>query len=72
MPCRARVLENLVIVPALVRLITEEMNGRVLHAGDVLLRREVLQTVGFVPPSGEDVKGDLATDGKADLVFYAD
>ena len=61
----ARVLENLVVVAALVGLVAEEVDGAVLDAADLLLGFDVLQAVGLVPASGEDVKGDLAADGVA-------
>lgn len=59
----ARVLEDLVVVAALVGLVAEEVDGAVLDAADLLLGFDVLQAVGLVPASGEDVKGDLAADG---------
>jgi hypothetical protein len=61
----ARVLEDLVVVAALVGLVAEEVDGAVLDAADLLLGFDVLQAVGLVPASGEDVKGDLAADGVA-------
>jgi hypothetical protein len=61
----ARVLENLVIVAALVRLVAEEVDGAVLDAADLLLGFHVLQAVRLVPAGGEDVEGDLAADGVA-------
>jgi hypothetical protein len=61
----ARILENLVVVAALVRLVAEEMDGAVLDAADLLLGFHVLQAVRLVPAGGEDVEGDLAADGVA-------
>lgn len=61
----ARVLEDLVVVAALVGLVAEEVDGAVLDAADLVLGFDVLQAVGLVPASGEDVKGDLAADGVA-------
>lgn len=61
----ARVLEDLVVVAALVGLVAEEVDGAVLDAADLLLGFDVLQAVGLVPASGEDVEGDLAADGVA-------
>ena len=61
----AGVLEDLVVVAALVRLVAEEVDGAVLDAADLLLGFDVLQAVGLVPASGEDVEGDLAADGVA-------
>ena len=61
----AGVLEDLVVVAALVGLVAEEVDGAVLDAADLLLGFDVLQAVGLVPASGEDVEGDLAADGVA-------
>jgi len=61
----ARVLEDLVVVAALVGLVAEEVDGPVLDAADLLLGFDMLQAVGLVPASGEDVEGDLAADGVA-------
>jgi hypothetical protein len=65
-----RVLENLVIVAALVRLVAEEVDGAVLDAAGLLLGFDVLQAVRLVPAGGEDVEGDLAADGVAVVVRY--
>jgi hypothetical protein len=58
----ARVLEDLVVVAALVRLVAEEVDLGVLDAGDLLLGLDVLQAVSLVPAGREDVKGDLSAD----------
>ena len=60
---RAAILENLVVVAALVRLVAEEMDGGVVDAADVLLVQDVLEAVGLVPTGGENIEGDLPTDG---------
>lgn len=60
---RARVLVNLIVVAALVRLVAKEVDGAVLDAADLLLGFHVLQAVRLVPARGEDVEGDLAADG---------
>ena len=65
MSCRSLVLINFIIIPALVRLVAKEVNRRVLDAANVLFFFEMLQAVSFVPAGGEDVEGDLATDGVA-------
>lgn len=60
----ALVLVDLVIIAALVRLITEEVDRRVVDATrQVLLILDVLQAVRLVPASWEDIKGDLTTNG---------
>jgi hypothetical protein len=61
----ARVLKDLVVVAALVRLVAEEVDGVVLDAGDLLLGFHVLQAVRLVPSSRKNVEGDLAADGVA-------
>jgi hypothetical protein len=63
----ARVLEDLVVVAALVGLVAEEVDGAVLDAADLLLGFDVLQAVGLIPASGEDIEGNLAADGVAVL-----
>ena len=64
----ARVLEDLVVVAALVRLVAEEVDGAVLDATDLLLCFHVLQAVGLVPSSREDIEGDLPADGVSVMV----
>ena len=65
---RSRVIVDLIIVPALVCLVTEEMYRRVCHAAWLLgLVLEMLKAIGLVPASGEDVEGDLAADGIPDI-----
>ena len=54
---------NLPIVSAFVCLVAEEMDSGVIGTGDIFLRSNVLQAVGFVPADGEDVEGDLAANG---------
>ena len=61
----ARVLKDLIVVAALVRLVAEEVDGAVLDAADLLLGFHVLQAVRLVPSSREDIEGDLAADGVA-------
>lgn len=61
---RSLVLVDLVVVAALVRLVAEEVDGRVVDAvRQVLLVLDVLQTVRLVPAGGKDVEGELAADG---------
>lgn len=50
-----RVLVDLVVVTALVCLVTEEVNRRVLGS-KLLLGLDMLQAVCLVPTSGEDVE----------------
>lgn len=59
------ILINLVVVAAFVGLVAEEVNGRVLDAGNILLRCQVLEAVGFIPAGREDVEGDLPANGEA-------
>lgn len=66
MPDRPLVLVDLVVVAALVRLVTEEVDSRKVDAvGQVLVGLDVLQAVRLVPARGEDVEGYLAADGVA-------
>lgn len=55
---------NLVIIPAGKALVTEEMDGLVVDAGNLLLGSDMLQTIRLVPASGKNIKGDLAADGE--------
>lgn len=64
-----RVAEDLVVVAALEGLVAEEVDRLVLDAAWPLgLALQVLQAVGLVPAVGEDVEGDLATDGEPVVV----
>lgn len=57
---------DFVVVAALVGLVTEEVNVLVLDAAGLLgVVFEVSQAVGLVPSVGEDVEGDLTTNGEA-------
>ena len=63
MPDRPPILINLVVIPALVALVPEEMDGRVLDPAPLLLRLDVAQAVRLVPAGGKRVERDLAADG---------
>lgn len=63
---RTRILKDLVVVAALVGLVAEEVDFRVFDARDFFLLGQVLQAVGLVPASREDVEGDLSTNGVPD------
>lgn len=65
---RARVRVDLIVIATGEALVTEEVDGLIVHSGDALLGRDVLQAVGLVPASGEDVERYLATNGEA--VFH--
>lgn len=54
---------DFVVVASGEGLVTEEVDRLVLDTGDVLLGLDMLQTIGFVPASGENVERDLTTDG---------
>lgn len=57
---------DLEVVAALKGLVAEEVDVLVGDSVGLLgLVLEVLQAVGLVPAGGEDVEGDLATDGEA-------
>ena len=60
----ARIAVDLPVVPAFVRLVTEEMNVSILDsAWEILLILQVLEAIGLIPALGEDIEGDLAADG---------
>lgn len=64
------VAEDLVVVAALERLVSEEMDLLVADSVGLLgLVFKVVQAVGLVPAGGEDVEGDLAADGEAACMF---
>ena len=69
MPHRPCILKNLIIIPALVRLIAKEMNRRVLDPTALLFRLHVFQAVRLVPARGEDIKGELAPDAEREAVL---
>jgi hypothetical protein len=59
------VIVDFPVVSARERLVAKEMDGLVLDAAGLLrLVLEVLEAVGLVPAIGEDVEGDLATNGE--------
>ena len=69
---RARVLVDLVVVTALVRLVTEEVNRLVIDAAwHILLALDVLQAIRLVPAHGEDVERDLTSDGVTRSIMLA-
>lgn len=56
---------DFVVVAALEGLVAEKVDGLVGDAVGLLgLVLEVLQAVGLVPAGGEDIEGDLATNGE--------
>ena len=61
----AGVAEDLIVVAALEGLVAEEVDGLVLDAALLGLVLEVVEAIGLVPASGEDIEGDLATNGEA-------
>lgn len=62
---RARVGVDLIVIATDETFVTEEVDGLVIHSGDTLLGRDVLQAIGLVPASGEDIERDLTTNGEA-------
>ena len=62
MPSRPLILIDLPVIASLVGLVPEEVYRRVLDPGQVFLRLEMLEAVGFVPTGGENIEGDLAAD----------
>lgn len=62
-----RVLIDLVVIAALHCLVTEEVDGLVVHPSrHILVILNVLQAVCLVPACREDVEGDLTADGVAE------
>ena len=59
---RSGIFVNLIVVSSLERLVAEEVNGLVIDTpGKILVVLDVLQAVPLIPPRGENVEGDLAT-----------
>lgn len=54
---------DLIIISSDKGLVAEEVDGLVFDARDTLLGFDVLQAVCLVPAGGEDVEGDLTTNG---------
>lgn len=61
MPHRPLILENLPIIPTLIRLIAKEMHRLELYFPPraLLLGLDMLQTIRLIPAGREDVEGDL-------------
>ena len=62
MPNCPAVFKDLIIIPTLVRFVTEEVDGRVINTAERLLRLQVLQAVGLVPAGWKYIEGYLSTD----------
>jgi hypothetical protein len=61
---RSWVIVDLIIISALESLVAEEVNRRIRHTPRLLpLVLEMLQAIRLIPPSGEDIEGDLPADG---------
>lgn len=60
MPSRPRIVVDFIVIPTLEGLVSEEVNGLVFHARDVLFLLNLLEAVCLVPAVREDVEGDLA------------
>lgn len=55
---------NLVIIATSKALVTEEVDVLVFGAAELLFSLDMLQTIGLVPASGENIERDLATNGE--------
>lgn len=53
---RPGITVNLVIIPAREALVAKEVNSFIFDSGDLLFCLDVAETIGFIPPSGEDVE----------------
>ena len=62
MPNCPAILEDLIIIAALVGLVAEEVDGGKFNTTERLLCLQVLQAVCFVPTSGKNIKGNLSAD----------
>ena len=65
MPDCSAILEDFIVVPALVCLVAKEVNGGVVNTADLLLLLNVLQTIRLIPAGGEDIEGDLTSNAVA-------
>jgi hypothetical protein len=66
------VVEDLVVVAALERLVSEEMDVLVGDSVGLLgLVFKVGEAVGLVPAGGEDVEGDLTADREAAVMYVS-
>jgi hypothetical protein len=59
---RSRIVVDFVIVTALERLVSEEVDSRIMYAALLRFVLEVLETIRLVPPCREDIEGNLTTD----------
>jgi hypothetical protein len=65
----SRIRKDLIVVSTFVSLVTKEVDDFVINTVGLLgLGFDVLEAVGLVPACGEDVKGDLATDGVSGII----
>ena len=72
-PDRSGIFIDLVVVAALHRLVTEEVDRLIIDAArKVLVVLDVLQAVSLVPPGWEDVEGYLPTDRVAAFLLVAE
>lgn len=63
------ILEDLVVVTALVCLVTEEVDSRIVDATwQILLILNVLEAVCLIPTLRKYIEGDLTTNGVAVIV----
>lgn len=59
------IAKDFIVVSTFKALVTKEVNGGIFNSRDGLLSFNVLKAVGLVPASGEDVEGDLSSNGVA-------
>ena len=56
----SRIVVDFVIVTALERLVSEEVDSRIMNAAVLRLVLEVLETIRLVPTCREHIEGNLA------------
>jgi hypothetical protein len=64
------IVVDLPVVAALEGLVAKEVNVLEIDPRDVLLLLDVLQAIGLIPASGENIEGDLAAN-RVTVVFLA-
>lgn len=62
---------DLVVVPALMGFVAEEMDRCIVYTADLLFCFDMPQAVGLIPSRWKNIKGDLAANGEPDYSISA-
>lgn len=70
MTYRSLVTVDFPVISTLECLVAEEVDGVVLDTRTRLFSFYVLEAVSLIPPSGENVKGDLTSNGVCEAIVW--